>query len=171
MSTEKEEAFINWYRATINDEISDHELSVIWHHFKRYHIDPLQSELSQVKEERDKLLQIRDNLVDRAIKNTREDGEEITGLKHTISELQTERDHLKTSFEVMVKKLQEENDVLAAFKTYVHDRLDKMGIPADPEPENNASHGCRIEGRINFVQVEVDQLKEELQKPCDHCAC
>lgn len=40
---------------------------------------------------------------------------------------------------------------LRAFKKYVHDRLDAVGVPADPEPENNAKHGCRIEGRLNYV--------------------
>lgn len=45
-----------------------------------------------------------------------------------------------------------ELEKLQAFKQYVHDRLDKMGIPSDPEPENNAAHGCRIEGRLNVVE-------------------
>lgn len=40
---------------------------------------------------------------------------------------------------------------LRAFKKYVHDRLDAAGVPADPQPEENAKHGCRIEGRLNYV--------------------
>lgn len=40
---------------------------------------------------------------------------------------------------------------LRAFKTYVHQRLDAIGVPADPEPEVNAKHGCRIEGRLNWL--------------------
>ena len=57
-----------------------------------------------------------------------------------------------------VRELQGLNDTvvferakLSAFKTYVHERLDAAGVPADPEPEANAIHGCRIEGRLNFV--------------------
>lgn len=40
---------------------------------------------------------------------------------------------------------------LEAFKRYVHERLDQAGVPADPQPEENAKHGCRIEGRLNYV--------------------
>lgn len=46
----------------------------------------------------------------------------------------------------------EKMDNLQAFKTYVHKRLDDMGVPTDPEPEKNAMHGCRIEGRLNSVE-------------------
>lgn len=47
----------------------------------------------------------------------------------------------------------EDNELskLRAFKTYVHQRLDDAGIPANPEPESNLKHGCRIEGRLNCV--------------------
>lgn len=51
-----------------------------------------------------------------------------------------------------IKSLEAERDKLQQFKQYVHDRLDKMGVPADPEPDNNADHGCRIEGRLNVVE-------------------
>lgn len=44
---------------------------------------------------------------------------------------------------------------LNGFKQYVHDRLDKAGVPADPEPEANAIHGCRIEGRINWLLAKL----------------
>jgi len=40
---------------------------------------------------------------------------------------------------------------LQGFKTYVHDRLDKAGVPADPNPEQTAKTGCRIEGRLDWV--------------------
>lgn len=120
----------------------------------------LQSELSLVKEERNEAVKLAEGF-----QTERDEQKDLKDRAYSkISDLQRERDQWKTSFEVTVKKLQEENDVLAAFKTYVHDRLDKMGIPADPEPENNASHGCRIEGRINFVQGEVDRLKEQNNK-------
>lgn len=50
---------------------------------------------------------------------------------------------------------QQELDKLRKFKTYVHDRLDKMGIPEDPEAEVNAKTGCRIEGRLNFIEKKL----------------
>jgi hypothetical protein len=42
-----------------------------------------------------------------------------------------------------------------AFKKYVHDRLDEFGVPHDPESENNAKTGCRIEGRLNWIFLQV----------------
>jgi hypothetical protein len=57
-----------------------------------------------------------------------------------------------------MKKLEEKDK----FKQYVHERLNKMGVPENPEPENNLSHGCRIEGRINFVEKEIAELREKL---------
>lgn len=44
-----------------------------------------------------------------------------------------------------------EVEKLQAFKAYVHKRLDEAGVPPDPEPAENAKHGCRIEGRLNQV--------------------
>lgn len=46
---------------------------------------------------------------------------------------------------------------LRAFKEYVHKRLDDAGVPADPEPAKNAEHGCRIEGRLNYILDERSQ--------------
>lgn len=48
------------------------------------------------------------------------------------------------------------------FKAYVHGRLDQAGVPADPEPEKNKEHGCRIEGRLNHLIGERDELKRKL---------
>lgn len=45
------------------------------------------------------------------------------------------------------------------FKDYVHNRLDEMGVPADPEPEQNKLTGCRIDGRLNFVQRHLKRFK------------
>jgi hypothetical protein len=56
------------------------------------------------------------------------------------------------------QELKAENEKLQRFKDYVHDRLDKMGIPQNPDPENNLAHGCRIEGRLNFI---ADALSEQ----------
>jgi hypothetical protein len=50
-------------------------------------------------------------------------------------------------------------DKLGAFKTYVHQRLDGAGIAADPNPEENARHGCRIEGRLDVLIGERDEAR------------
>lgn len=50
-----------------------------------------------------------------------------------------------------VRVLVGQRDKLAAFKKYVHDRLDQADVPTDPEPAENAKHGCRIDGRLNYV--------------------
>lgn len=58
--------------------------------------------------------------------------------------------------------LEKERDVARKFKAYVHKRLDDAGVPSDPEPEHNAAHGCRIEGRLNHVFQGRDLLKQGL---------
>jgi hypothetical protein len=60
----------------------------------------------------------------------------------------------------------EENDELKKlreFKKYVHERLDKMGVPSDPEPEKNKEHGCRIEGRLNWIDGKLEKLDTMIQ--------
>lgn len=53
---------------------------------------------------------------------------------------------------------------LRDFKGYVHNKLDVMGVPTNPEPKRNAATGCRIEGRLNYLEkmivppVSVDYL-------------
>jgi hypothetical protein len=54
-------------------------------------------------------------------------------------------------------------DKLQAFKDYVHQRLDAAGVPADPEADKNAEHGCRIEGRLNFVEATANSLRAQLE--------
>jgi hypothetical protein len=48
------------------------------------------------------------------------------------------------------------------FKAYVHERLDAAGVPPNPEPEQNAAHGCRIEGRLNILLHGRDAALAEL---------
>jgi hypothetical protein len=55
--------------------------------------------------------------------------------------------------------LQQNVAKLQAFKDYVHDRLDKMGVPVDPESPHKAA-GCRIGGRIDFVESQSATIKE-----------
>lgn len=55
---------------------------------------------------------------------------------------------------------------LSTFKKYVHDRLDQMNVPADPEPVASAAHGCRIEGRLNWLldqMIEAEDKAETLE--------
>lgn len=54
-----------------------------------------------------------------------------------------------------MEEILEELKKLRAFKSLVHSRLDSLGIPTDPEPENNAQHGCRIEGRLNELERRI----------------
>jgi hypothetical protein len=42
-------------------------------------------------------------------------------------------------------------DAALKFKAWVHAFLDGKGVPADPEPEENKKHGCRISGRMHWV--------------------
>lgn len=52
-------------------------------------------------------------------------------------------------------------DKALKFKRYVHERLDKAGVPTDPEAESNAAHGCRIEGRLNHVLNRADRAEAD----------
>lgn len=63
---------------------------------------------------------------------------------------------------------------LQAFKDYVHQRLDAMGVPVDPESPHKAA-GCRIGGRLDYVEANlatpagsgawtVDRLTVEVEK-------
>lgn len=52
-----------------------------------------------------------------------------------------------------------ERDKLQAFKTFVHVRLDEMGVECDPESVHKAA-GCRIGGRLDIVAARLEALKE-----------
>ena len=51
-------------------------------------------------------------------------------------------------------------DEAETFKEYVHTRLDEAGVPKDPEPKANRAHGCRIEGRLNWILSKIDKKKK-----------
>jgi hypothetical protein len=59
--------------------------------------------------------------------------------------------------------LRAEIEKLEAFKTYVHKRLDAASVPRNPEPEENAKHGCRVEGRLNHLERQLASAKKEAQ--------
>lgn len=46
-----------------------------------------------------------------------------------------------------------------AFKTWVHAFLDSKGVPANPDPDGNANHGCRISGRMQWVFERLEATK------------
>lgn len=50
-----------------------------------------------------------------------------------------------------VAMLRERLAAMEAFKNYVHTRLDEQGVPHDPAPFQTTKHGCRIEGRLEYV--------------------
>ena len=58
---------------------------------------------------------------------------------------------------LMPSELIDKVEKLQAFKDYVHDRLDKMGIEKDPESEHKEA-GCRIGGRLDILQQQRDEL-------------
>jgi hypothetical protein len=65
-----------------------------------------------------------------------------------------------------IKALTADRDKLAAFKAYVHKRLDDAGVPADPDSPHKAE-GCRIGGRLDWVfdysyEREIAELKAKL---------
>ena len=53
---------------------------------------------------------------------------------------------------------------LQKFKTYVHTRLDDMGVPENPEPSVVEETGCRIGARLDFIDgtyVQSDESDDE----------
>lgn len=55
------------------------------------------------------------------------------------------------------------------FKSYVHDRLDKMNVPRDPAPWRTKATGCRIEGRLDWLQLMEHYRPLGLVSPCKFC--
>jgi excisionase family DNA binding protein len=70
-----------------------------------------------------------------------------------------------------VEALRAERDALQAFKAYVHGRLDRSGVPADPDPEKTAATGCRIGGRLDYLKAERDALRAALRGLLPLCGC
>lgn len=46
-------------------------------------------------------------------------------------------------------------DKLESFKSYVHKRLDQMGVPANPEPAVHAIAGCRVGDRLDWLAEQL----------------
>lgn len=58
-----------------------------------------------------------------------------------------------------ITDLEREVEKLRAFKAYVHERLDKMGVPADP-PGEHRDAGCRVGQRLDVLE---DHLKKGIE--------
>lgn len=58
----------------------------------------------------------------------------------------------------IIRELMLECEKLEAFKKFVHDRLDSIGIPTDPESVHRDA-GCRIGGRLDIVENLISQLR------------
>ncbi len=54
--------------------------------------------------------------------------------------------------------LEDQRKKLQAFKDYVHERLDKMGVPSFPEGEHSKA-GCRVGDRMDIIEKQILQLK------------
>jgi hypothetical protein len=52
---------------------------------------------------------------------------------------------------------------LERFKAYVHERLDKAGVPTDPGGEHS-KHGCRIGDRLDVLLGENERLRTEFER-------
>lgn len=107
-----------------------------------------------------------------------------------LTEVRRERDDCKAVVAELQQTVHEHCDdwqtraeKAEAFKAYVHKRLDDAGVPHDPEPEQTAATGCRIEGRLDAVlatRARGDRLQKALREAkvaieafcgCSHSHC
>lgn len=56
--------------------------------------------------------------------------------------------------------LRAERDKLAAFKAFVHRRLDEIGVPVDP-PGEHRDAGCRIGQRIDWLVARLVKFRDQ----------
>jgi hypothetical protein len=59
-----------------------------------------------------------------------------------------------------------EIEKLQKFKDYVHHRLDKINIPADPESPHKEA-GCRIGGRLDIIESFLTDYKQWAEQMLD----
>lgn len=59
--------------------------------------------------------------------------------------------HILTCEKHPIQDVMQQRDHLQEFKDWVHDWLDANDIPADPNPEQTTSTGCRISGRLEYL--------------------
>lgn len=68
-----------------------------------------------------------------------------------------EKHHQEDLEELRAKLVQTE-----AFKDYVHGRLNHEEVPIDPSPESTTEHGCRIQGRLDWVFTKLAKAEEAI---------
>lgn len=85
----------------------------------------------------------------------------------------SEQDKLKESMRADLEAMKGWAEKAEAFKAYVHQRLDAMGVPTDPESPHKAE-GCRVGGRLDWLTAqsaelskEIERLKKWLSAKCD----
>lgn len=93
-------------------------------------------------------------------------GDEVCVGEHTAETIATEAaakiEKLKAmSVITHVIEVEKQRDKLQAFKDYVHKWLDDNDVPHDPAPEQNRETGCRIEGRLNWLNNRVHQTSPD----------
>ena len=111
----------------------------------------------------DQLRAERDIWKDRRLLEMQEQAKQLTALREENRQLQLRNQELARTSDLEFpggwgserSALTAERDALKKFKEYVHKRLDDAGVPHDPDPEHNAKHGCRVEGRLNYLQAQL----------------
>lgn len=73
------------------------------------------------------------------------------------------KEDFEAGYNHAASQFQSQLDKLQKFKDYVHDRLDKIGVPVDPESKHKAA-GCRIGGRLDFIQSQLSEKDEEIKE-------
>lgn len=58
------------------------------------------------------------------------------------------------SYEAALTAAEAERDRLQDFKDWTHGRLTLMGVPKNPDPGKTESTGCRIGGRMNWLEQQ-----------------
>lgn len=63
----------------------------------------------------------------------------------------------------LARHYRDETIRLQAFKDWVHGWLDAAGVPTDPDPEKTASTGCRIGGRLEWLNAGRKKLLDAIR--------
>lgn len=104
-----------------------------------------------------------EGLRDAAINNVDEARMDVTELKQKLAEAERDGMEMATNAERERQRAiaaEERAAKAEAFKKYVHERLERWGVPVDPEPEQTAKTGCRIEGRLSWWYRRMEDLEQ-----------
>lgn len=75
--------------------------------------------------------------------------------------------HMQGLVKDYITTLENELHNLHKFKSFVHDYLDKTGVPADPDPEKNKATGCRISCRLDWLQNKLIASEKKIEEILD----